>query len=313
MQDYLDGKDVYMLLAHAYKPNLSDDELRKDYRSRCKALILALHYGMSDQQLAHNLDFTMEQVLEFKNTYFTRYPDAKKFIEQSVDYCTKNGRINTIFGDKLIMKDPKKFKTSGINWVCQNGASVALADGFWNITNAMWQLGIPYEPWSVVHDSNQSQLFIKDIFHADMVYRKFFRQYMKDMLKIDFAYDLDLLKNFRDHTEYKFNMEAKTVDLTGTKSDIDYYLKYWDQSYDMKVLERTEEPPNPDPMKDDLMVRFSGRFQKREHIYCGNPLIKKTPKTHVKLLFDYDFENDRIMKEIRKMPLNVQDTGTIYN
>lgn len=45
MEDYLEGRDVYMMLARQYKPGVDDETLKKKYRKKCKSLILGLHYG----------------------------------------------------------------------------------------------------------------------------------------------------------------------------------------------------------------------------------------------------------------------------
>ena len=40
MEDYLEGRDVYMMLARQYKPGVDDETLKKKYRKKCKSLIL---------------------------------------------------------------------------------------------------------------------------------------------------------------------------------------------------------------------------------------------------------------------------------
>ena len=42
MDDYNQGKDIYMELARSYRGDLPDDELRKKYRGKCKTLVLAI-------------------------------------------------------------------------------------------------------------------------------------------------------------------------------------------------------------------------------------------------------------------------------
>lgn len=40
MDDYNQGKDIYMQLATAYRPDLPYDELKKRFRGKCKRLHL---------------------------------------------------------------------------------------------------------------------------------------------------------------------------------------------------------------------------------------------------------------------------------
>ena len=42
MDDYNQGKDIYMELARSYRGDLPDDELRRKYRGKCKTLVLAI-------------------------------------------------------------------------------------------------------------------------------------------------------------------------------------------------------------------------------------------------------------------------------
>ena len=120
MNDYNQGKDIYMELAKMYKPDMPYDELRKKYRGKCKTLVLAIHYGMGIDQLSHNLDMSLEEAQKLVDGYFTRYETAGKFIKEAKQYAKEHGEVRTIFGDKLRC-DKRRYATAGINYVLQNG------------------------------------------------------------------------------------------------------------------------------------------------------------------------------------------------
>lgn len=120
MDDYNQGKDIYLELARQYKPGLPDDELRKKYRGRCKSLVLAIHYGMAVNTLSHNLDMTLEETQKLVDSYFTRYSTAGKFIQEAKEYAKEHGEVKTIFGDRLRC-DKRRYATAGINYVSTAG------------------------------------------------------------------------------------------------------------------------------------------------------------------------------------------------
>ena len=76
-------------------------------------------------QLAKQLDMTTEEAGKLVNSYFTRYSSAGKFIKEAKQYAKEHGEVITIFGDKLHC-DKRRYATAGINYVLQNGASVAM-------------------------------------------------------------------------------------------------------------------------------------------------------------------------------------------
>ena len=75
---------------------------------------------MGISQLAHNLDFSVEEAQKLVDSYFTRYAVAGKFITEAKQYAKEHGEVKTIFGDKLRC-EKSRYATAGINYVLQNG------------------------------------------------------------------------------------------------------------------------------------------------------------------------------------------------
>ena len=105
--------------------SLPYEELKKKYRQKCKALVLALHYGMSPQSMSHQLDMTLDDTKKLMQAYFDRYPKTKQQIDECVAYAKRTGEILTVFGDRLRC-DKSRASTQGFNYRLQNGASVAM-------------------------------------------------------------------------------------------------------------------------------------------------------------------------------------------
>lgn len=304
MDDYNQGKDIYMELAKMYKPDMEYEKLKKKYRGKCKTLVLAIHYGMSPETLSHQLDMTLEETKNLMQGYFDRYSVAKQMIDESIDYCKKTGYIKTIFGDKLAAKDGKrKANTQGINYKLQNGASVAMTAGFFNMDWACRVLEVPIHPLSIIHDSNQNLTDVVDLFYLDRIYYKFFREYERNYIGVDFKYDLELMKNFKRHTVYDMNFETNEMTLSGPKIDLEYYEDWLATKWKFKCTDKgILKPAEPDWILD-----FSRNFnEKKNHHYCELPNIRLGETvSERKYKIDYDWSRDDLIHEISKLPLDV--------
>lgn len=312
MSDYNQGKDIYMELARLYKPNMEEGELRKKYRGKCKTLVLAIHYGMAPETLCHHLDMTLEETLTLMDSYFSRYSKAKEFIDESKEYCKRTGEIRTIFGDRL-RADRKKYATAGINYVLQNSASVLMQFGFFNMVYAIRQLGIDIHPKSVIHDSNQNLINVKDLFYVDLAYKRFFREFIKQREGVDFKYDLELLKTFRDHTVYSMDFDKGLLTLSGPEKDLKYYEKYLFDNWDMKIVKDNDSIAEP---SKDLYYDFSRALDssKRGHQYCMDPYVMRTCPWIFGRQYQvsHDWENDELVKAINSMPMDSSGLTDIW-
>lgn len=311
MDDYNQGKDIYMELAKQYRPDLDFDTLKKRYRGKCKTLVLAIHYGMAINTLSHNLDMTMEETENLVNSYYSRYSSAKKYIDAAKKYCKENGEIKTVFGDKLYA-DARDYATAGINYVLQNSASVLMQFGFNNMDYAIRQVGIELHPKSVIHDSNQNEIWIEDLFYVDMAYKRFFRQYIREVFGVDFKYDLELLRTFRDHTVYSMDYETGIMTLDGSLNDCKYFEKYLTNKWNMTLIDEGEMKPAP----EDLYLEYSRSLDnsKRGHQYCMHPLVRRDcPIAYGrKWKVEHDWGSDPIVQKIKAMPFDVTYVKDIF-
>ena len=269
---------------------------------------------MHPSTLAHNLDMTLDETKELMNSYFRRYSSAKEYIEECKEYCRTTGEIKTIFGDRIYVSNPKKeFATAGINYVLQNSASVLMAFGFNNMDYAIRQLKLDLHPKSVIHDSNQNEIWIDDLFYVAKCYQRFFRQFIKETYGVDFKYDLELMRTFRDHTVFEMDFDTSVCTFDGPLDDILYYEKYLKNKWKFKVIDEGKQTP----ASDDLIRDFCDMLdvKKKPHLFCMNPNVKRNCPmvSGRKLEIIHDWKNDELMKKILSMPMDTTQMDDVYS
>lgn len=258
---------------------------------------------MSPQSMSHQLDMTLDDTKKLMQAYFDRYPKTKQQIDECVAYAKRTGEILTVFGDRLRC-DKSRASTQGFNYRLQNGASVAMQAGFFNMTYACRQLGFDIHPKSVIHDSNQNLLWIVDLFYINYAYFHFFRQYERDYIGVDFKYDLELMRNYRDHTVFSFDYENSIMTLDGPEDDIEYYVKHLQTKWKLEMINESDSREKP---SEDLYLDFSKDYNARSHQYCMHPDIKRNCDMVYgrKYKVYHDWENDEMIKKIDSLPLDM--------
>src|SRR5262249_13008066 len=73
------------------------DQVTGDMRRAAKTANFSIIYGVTAFGLSQQAELTMEQAKEFINTYFTRYPGIKKYMEDTKQFARDNGYVTTLF------------------------------------------------------------------------------------------------------------------------------------------------------------------------------------------------------------------------
>lgn len=78
---------------------------RRYSQCRWKQRSNTINYGKGDRALADDLGITQEEAAERKAKYFEPYPDVRKFIEFTHNYCREFAEVSTILGRKRRLPD----------------------------------------------------------------------------------------------------------------------------------------------------------------------------------------------------------------
>jgi len=100
------GLDVHKATA-AEIFSVDVDDVTVNQRRSAKAVNFGLIYGMSAFGLAKQLDVSRPQAQEYMDTYFERYPNVQKYMEDTRQQATENGYVETLFGRRLYLPDIK--------------------------------------------------------------------------------------------------------------------------------------------------------------------------------------------------------------
>ena len=104
LKAFHDGVDVHRataaeVFAEDYE-NVTDDQ-----RRAAKAINFGLMYGMSAFGLGRQLDISRPEAQEYMDTYFSRYPGVRIFMEKTREQAREQGYVETLFGRRLYLPE----------------------------------------------------------------------------------------------------------------------------------------------------------------------------------------------------------------
>jgi len=94
---FKNNEDIHSLTAS----QVFDVDIKKvdqDMRRKAKAINFGIIYGISQYGLAKQINVSNHEADEFLNAYFSRFPEIKIYMENTIKFCKKSGYVNNIFG-----------------------------------------------------------------------------------------------------------------------------------------------------------------------------------------------------------------------
>jgi DNA polymerase-1 len=77
--------------------DVKDDKIDYHMRDTAKRINFGIVYGMSSYGLSKDLKISVTEAQDFIDRYFLRYPDVKKFMDNTIKLCEKQGFVTTLF------------------------------------------------------------------------------------------------------------------------------------------------------------------------------------------------------------------------
>ena len=244
---YKEGGDAYKKMALMAFPYLAqegfEDQL-KAKRNEFKSVFLSYIYGATPATIARNTGLPLETVLLIIEQLDSLFSVAVEWSKSMVFYTKNKGYRNTFFGEMSTLAYNENVYTSSVNHAVQGATTKILAAGYYNIQRYARQIELPIKFKYSIHDSCINVFEIKNLFFVTMLYRKFFRGFIKNTFGVDFKYDLDLLPvNHRDHTSFLYNHSTGEFKLKGFSHHVDKILKNIPYKFNVEneVLENYKE------------------------------------------------------------------------
>ena len=94
---FINNEDIHSLTASQIF-NIDIKKVNTEQRRKAKAINFGIIYGISQYGLAKQINVSNHEAEEFLNAYFTRFPEIKIYMDQTIKFCRKSGYVNNIFG-----------------------------------------------------------------------------------------------------------------------------------------------------------------------------------------------------------------------
>jgi DNA polymerase I len=103
-QAFRDGLDIHAMTASEMF-GVPVKDMPGEVRRRAKAINFGIIYGISAFGLANQLGIPREEAAAYIKKYFERFPGIRAYMDQTREFCRKNGYVLTLFGRKCHYPD----------------------------------------------------------------------------------------------------------------------------------------------------------------------------------------------------------------
>jgi len=104
LKAFHDGVDIHRATAGEVF-GADYEKVTDDQRRAAKAINFGLMYGMSAFGLGRQLDISRPEAQEYMDTYFSRYPGVRVFMEETREQAREQGYVETLFGRRLYLPE----------------------------------------------------------------------------------------------------------------------------------------------------------------------------------------------------------------
>jgi len=94
---FKNNEDIHSLTASQVF-DIDIKKVNQDMRRKAKAINFGIIYGISQYGLAKQINVSNHEADEFLNAYFSRFPEIKIYMDDTIKFCRKSGYVNNIFG-----------------------------------------------------------------------------------------------------------------------------------------------------------------------------------------------------------------------
>jgi DNA polymerase I len=85
--------------------NVEMDNVDRNMRRVAKIINFGVLYGMSTHRLTRELGIEYAEADTYIKTYFAGYPNVQNYIDGTLDFCRKNGYVETLLGRRRLIPD----------------------------------------------------------------------------------------------------------------------------------------------------------------------------------------------------------------
>lgn len=177
-QDFADGLDIHAATASKVF-NVPMENMDPMIRRNAKAINFGIIYGISAFGLARQLGISRTEAKGYIDAYFEKYPEIKKYMDETVQFASEKGYVLTPFGRKCYISGFDSQSTRGfasraaINAPIQGGAADMIKMAMVKLQNELQARQMKTKMLLQVHDElvfevpqdeiKQARTLIKDV------------------------------------------------------------------------------------------------------------------------------------------------------
>ncbi len=94
---FKNNEDIHSLTASQVF-SIDIKKIDQDKRRKAKAINFGIIYGISQYGLAKQINVSNQEANKFLESYFLKFPEIKKYMQTTIQFCRKSGYVNNIFG-----------------------------------------------------------------------------------------------------------------------------------------------------------------------------------------------------------------------
>ncbi len=195
MEAFRSGQDIHRTVA-AQVNGVELDDVTSQQRSAAKAVNFGIIYGQSPFGLARSLSIPVGEARAFIDTYFTRYPGIRLFIDRCIDDAKRTGYAETILGRRrpipeLQLRNRNQISFGeriAVNTVVQGSAADLIKRAMIDIHQEILSGNLPAKMLIQVHDELVFEVPEERVeFAADLV-----RDKMQSPFELDVPIEVDI-------------------------------------------------------------------------------------------------------------------------
>ncbi len=158
-QAFKDGLDIHAMTASEMF-GVPIKDMPSEVRRRAKAINFGIIYGISAFGLANQLGIAREEASAYIKRYFERFPGIRDYMDETREFCRKNGYVVTLFGRKCHYPEIKASNASvrafneraAINARLQGTAADIIRRAMTRVEEALAQKKLSAQMLLQVHD-----------------------------------------------------------------------------------------------------------------------------------------------------------------
>ena len=104
IQTFIEDQDVHTRTASEIF-GLSPDEITPEMRRKAKAVNFGIVYGISAFGLAQDIGVSNSEAKRYIDSYFSRYPKVREFIDTTIQNAKTDGYVMTLFGRRRFIPE----------------------------------------------------------------------------------------------------------------------------------------------------------------------------------------------------------------